>query len=217
MSKKTKESKGIAGLMLFFGWMVFILLAVVFYFYFLQDLDLDKYLKKETKATTEQPAGFSYETNANLDINSLIIEYYAALAVCDQDKLKSCVVDATAFDDMNVYQQRATVITNYSNINCYTLPGYTADAILVYVTSNLTLENISSLPLNINRFYILSTPEGYKIDNRALDQTVTDYIEEQSRTPDIQNLYRAVQENVDSCVANDPAFAEFYSTISSSK
>ena len=35
MSKKGKKGKKkIAGLMLFLGWMIFILLAVVFYFYF---------------------------------------------------------------------------------------------------------------------------------------------------------------------------------------
>ena len=41
MSKKGKKGKKkIAGLMLFLGWMIFILLAVVFYFYFFSDLDL---------------------------------------------------------------------------------------------------------------------------------------------------------------------------------
>ncbi len=41
MSKKgTKKNKGIAGLMLFLGWMIFILLAVAFYFYFFPALDV---------------------------------------------------------------------------------------------------------------------------------------------------------------------------------
>ena len=84
MSKKGKKGKKkIAGLMLFF-----ILLAVVFYFYFFSDLDLRMFNKDKATQTDAQQTnqtGFSYETNANLDINSLIIEYYAALAVCDQD------------------------------------------------------------------------------------------------------------------------------------
>ena len=140
MSKKgSKEKKGVAGLLLFLGWMIFVLLAVVFYFYFFSDLDLKMFNKDkatQTDATQEEPAGFSYETNANLDINSLIIEYYAALAVCDQNKLKSVVTDPSQFDDMTVYQQRSAVIKAYSNVNCYTMPGYTEDATLVYVTSN---------------------------------------------------------------------------------
>lgn len=156
MSKKgSKEKKGVSGLLLFLGWMIFVLLAVVFYFYFFSDLDLKMFNKDkatQTDATQEEPAGFSYETNANLDINSLIIEYYAALAVCDQNKLKSVVTDPSQFDDMTVYQQRSAVIKAYSNVNCYTMPGYTEDATLVYVTSNLSLANITSVPLNINRF-----------------------------------------------------------------
>lgn len=219
MSKKgSKEKKGVAGLLLFLGWMIFVLLAVVFYFYFFSDLDLKMFNKDkatQTDATQEEPAGFSYETNANLDINSLIIEYYAALAVCDQNKLKSVVTDPSQFDDMTVYQQRSAVIKAYSNVNCYTMPGYTEDATLVYVTSNLSLANITSVPLNINRFYVLKTADGYKIDNSALSQEVTNYIETQSQSADIQNLYRAVQDNVNSCIANDSAFAEFYNTISS--
>ena len=219
MSKKgSKEKKGVAGLLLFLGWMIFVLLAVVFYFYFFSDLDLKMFNKDkatQTDATQEEPAGFSYETNANLDINSLIIEYYAALAVCDQNKLKSVVTDPSQFDDMTVYQQRSAVIKAYSNVNCYTMPGYTEDATLVYVTSNLSLANITSVPLNINRFYVLKTADGYKIDNSALSQEVTNYIETQSQSNDIQNLYRAVQDNVISCIANDSAFAEFYNTISS--
>ena len=78
MSKKGKKGKKkIAGLMLFLGWMIFILLAVVFYFYFFSDLDLRMFNKDKATQTDAQQTnqtGFSYETNANLDINSLIIE-----------------------------------------------------------------------------------------------------------------------------------------------
>ena len=205
-------------LMLFLGWMIFILLAVVFYFYFFSDLDLRMFNKDKATQTDAQQTnqtGFSYETNANLDINSLIIEYYAALAVCDQDKLKTYVTDPSQFDDMTVYQQRSAVIKAYSNVNCYTMPGYTEDATLVYVTSNLSMANITSVPLNINQFYVVKTADGYKIDNSAHSQEVTNYIETQSQSTDIQNLYKAVQDNVNSCIANDAAFAEFYNTISS--
>lgn len=221
MSKKgNKKNKGIAGLMLFLGWMIFILLAVAFYFYFFPDLDLRMFQKDKatnTDAVEQEQTGFTYETNANLDINSLIIEYYAALAVCDQEKLKSFVTDPSQFDDMTVYQQRSAVIKAYSNVNCYTLPGYTEDATLVYVTCNLSMSNITSVPLNINQFYVVKTADGYKIDNSAHSQEVTNYIETQSQTTDIQNLYRAVQDNVNSCIANDAAFAEFYNTVSSTQ
>ena len=54
MSKKGKKGKKkIAGLMLFLGWMIFILLAVVFYFYFFSDLDLRMFNKD--KATPDPP------------------------------------------------------------------------------------------------------------------------------------------------------------------
>ena len=63
MSKKgSKEKKGVSGLLLFLGWMIFVLLAVVFYFYFFSDLDLKMFNKDkatQTDATQEEPAGCS--------------------------------------------------------------------------------------------------------------------------------------------------------------
>ena len=121
MSKKKKDS-GIAGLLLLFGWLVFLLLVLVFYFYFMDKIDFKNLLGKET--TTEVQAGpvsdnpenyetkYSYKTNANLDINSLMIEYYAALAVCDQAKLVTLVTDPSVYNDMTPYEQKSQIITH---------------------------------------------------------------------------------------------------------
>ena len=146
MSKKTKDS-GIAGLLLLFGWLVFLLLVLVFYFYFMDKIDFNELLGRETTAeTTEGPISdnpekyetkYSYQTNANLDINSLMIEYYAALAVCDQNKLVTLVTDPSVYNDMTPYEQKSQIITHYSNINCYTVAGNTEDSTILYVTCNI--------------------------------------------------------------------------------
>ncbi len=220
MSKKKKDS-GVGCLLLIFGWLVFILLALIFYFYFMDELDFFKKNETTTEAvqgpldeSTEQyETKFSYKTNADLDINSLIIEYYAALAVCDQAKLKSLVTDGSVFDDMTPYEQKSQVITHYSNINCYTMPGYTDDAILLYVTCNINISGVNSAPMDISQYYIIKTSEGYMINNGALDEATTAYIQQQNQTADIQELYQNVKINVDNCISTDPTFAEFYNKI----
>ncbi len=219
MSKK--KDSGVGCLLLIFGWLVFILLGLIFYFYFMDKLDFFKGNDATTEAvqgpisdTTEQyETKFSYQTNANLDINSLIIEYYAALAVCDQAKLKSLVTDGTVFDDMTPYEQKSQVITHYSNINCYTMPGYTEDATLLYVTCNINISGVTSAPMDISQYYIIKTAEGYKINNSALDEVTTAYIQQQNQTADIQELYLNVKTNIDNCIATDPTFADFYNKI----
>ncbi len=222
MSKKKKDS-GIAGLLLLFGWLVFLLLVLVFYFYFMDKIDFKNLLGKET--TTEVQAGpvsdnpenyetkYSYKTNANLDINSLMIEYYAALAVCDQAKLVTLVTDPSVYNDMTPYEQKSQIITHYSNINCYTVDGNTADSTILYVTCNINIAGVDSAPMNISQFYIVKTAEGYKINNSTLDSAATAYISEVSASDDIQELYRNVKTNIDSCLQSDPTFAEFYNKI----
>ncbi len=222
MSKKTKDS-GIAGLLLLFGWLVFLLLVLVFYFYFMDKIDFNELLGRETTAeTTEGPISdnpekyetkYSYQTNANLDINSLMIEYYAALAVCDQNKLVTLVTDPSVYNDMTPYEQKSQIITHYSNINCYTVAGKTEDSTILYVTCNINIAGVESAPMNISQFYIVKTSEGYKINNSTLDEATASYIAEVSASTDIQELYRNVKANIDSCLASDPTFAEFYNKI----
>ena len=222
MSKKKKDS-GIAGLLLLFGWLVFLLLVLVFYFYFMDKIDFNKILGRDTTTEAEQgpvsdnpeqyDTKYSYQTNANLDINSLMIEYYAALAVCDQNKLVSLVTDPSVYNDMTPYEQKSQIITHYSNINCYTVPGLTEESTILYVTCNINIAGVESAPMNISQFYIVKTAEGYKINNGALDEATTNHIAEVSASADVQELYRNVKANIDECLAKDPTFVEFYNTV----
>ena len=158
---------------------------------------------------------YQYETNSNAEINALISDYYDALVRGDKDKLKEIVVDPDAFGDMVLYEQKAQVISKYSNINCYSLPGFTDDYTLVFATSYISIKEVSSTPLDIKRFYIKKTEDGYKIDNGVLDAEVLEYIELQTNSKDIQDLYKTVQNNVKQCIAEDSAFANFYNKINS--
>ncbi len=222
MSKKNKDS-GIAGLLLLFGWLVFLLLVLVFYFYFMDKIDFNELLgREEVVTTTEGPVSdnpeqfetkYSYQTNANLDINSLMIEYYAALAVCDKNKLVTLVTDPSVYDDMTPYEQKSQVITRYSNINCYTVDGDVPDSTILYVTCNINIAGVESAPMNISQFYIVKTADGYKIDNGVLADSTVSYIQKVGESEDIQELYRNVKANIDSCLTSDPTFADFYNKI----
>ena len=221
MSKKQKDqegSRGVAALFLVFGWLVFILLCLVFFFYFKDDLKLPGFLQfgKQQESTTEVAAStgtpLTYQTNANLDINSLIIEYYTALAICDQGKLQSIVMDPGRYDDMSPYEKIALKITNYTNINCHTLPGMDENSTVCYATCNLSIKDVSSTPLNISRFYIVKQADGsYKIDNREASAELAAYLDGTcDANTDIQALYQSVNDNIKACREGDASFASFY-------
>ncbi len=210
--KKTKKDKGIAGLMLFVGWLVFILLALIFYFYFSKGF-LDFFNKKSKSETDAQKI---YEVNKYPKVNALIEKYLTAISECDKKTLKSLVSNPTEFDDMTNYEKRAKVITGYENIVCYTIPGYNEGDLLVYVIANLTFSDVTEIkskPLDISYFYLKKNYDDYFILNVISDETINEYIESKNKNSDIQNLYKSVKENIDSCAAADAAFAEFYNKI----
>ena len=80
--------------------------------------------RKAIKEDFQFSTRFSYQTNANQDINALIITYLNAYASCDQNLLKECVTDPSQFDDMTNVQSQSKIITAYTNINCYTVNGF---------------------------------------------------------------------------------------------
>lgn len=182
------------------GWALFILLAAVFFLFFFKNLPIP---------SNGVDSKYTYETNANLDINALMISYFSGLAACDQSALKECVTDPSEFDDMSDYQQKATMITGYRNIDCYTIPGLTEDATIVYVVFNPTIVGVNSTPKDIYCFYVLYQDGSYKIDNRTLSEEVASYVASVTKWDDVQALYQMVKEDEDRCLAEDPTFYEF--------
>ena len=52
---------------------------------------------------------FDYQTNANPDINALIITYLSAMSTSDQGILQSCVTDPSQFNDMKAVQSQSKI------------------------------------------------------------------------------------------------------------
>ena len=225
-NKKNKSKKKIAFWIIL--WILLFSAGVCAFLYFKTDL-LDGLFEKKDKtpsstteiATADEPVVdesfktiYSYETNANIDINALMADYYDALVRGDKDKLKDIVTEPDAFGDMVLYETKSQVISEYSNITCYTIPGLNENEILVFTTSNLNITGVTSKPLDIQRFYVVDTGNGYKINNGVLSQETIDYINLQTGSPDVQALYKSVQDNINQCLSEDTTFADFMNKIS---
>jgi len=233
--KKKKKNKGLKVLLGFF-WAIFILFALGFIAIFLHNNGivtipfLDRFASSEESTTgSDNPdidkdytgedntekivTRYEYETNANLDINALVTDYFNALSGCDKEKLQSLVVDPSQFDDMSVYETKATIITDYSNTNCYTIKGYNENDTVCYALSNITISGISSTPLDIVRFYIVYKDGTYLIDNTKKSSEVASYIDSINSSTDIQGLYKLVKDDITKCQQEDADFYEFYQKL----
>lgn len=216
MSKKQKD-KGIGGLVLFLGWLVFILLILIFYFYFSETF-LDIFKKKENTANTNSISKkeIQYEINKYPEINSLMKKYLDAQVGCDKKTLMSLVTNKNEFEDMTSLEKKATVIIGYEDIICYTVPGYFDGDFIVYVVSNISFAEsteITSKPLNINYYYVKKHKGKYLIDNKISDDSITEYINNVTSDESIQKLYKEVKTDIDTCVNEDEKFAEFYNKL----
>ena len=153
---------------------------------------------------------FSYQTNANPDINALIITYLSAMASSDQGIIQSCVTDPSQFNDMTAVQSQSKIITKYSNINCYSVQGLDENSFLVYAVANITIYGCEATPLDIlGPYYIVKQGNQYLIDNKAPSAEVTEYIGKANKDKDIQELYKMVKDDEDAKAASDPALKEF--------
>ena len=184
-------------------WAIFIVVLGLFGFMVFQKREV---VVEDLGFTTR----FSYQSNANPDINALIITYLSAMASGDQDILKSCVTEPSQFDDMTVVQSQSKVITAYSNINCYTVQGTEKTDTIVYAVANISIVGVESTPLDmLGPFYVVQKDGQYLINNGAIGEKTMKYIERAGKDKDIQELYQMVKDDEDKKAQEDPAFKEF--------
>ena len=206
--KSKKKKAGVKVYALVFFWILFVFLVVVFLFYFMKDLP---FFNKDKEASNTDVAEVIYEVNAYPEINMLITEFLSHIVSGNEDGLRTLVLDPNA--SMEQYMNRALYITEFSNINCYTLPGYSEKDTIVYVTYNITIPEVESKPIDIQQFYVINTDYGYRIDNTTPSVEVATYINEQNLTESVQELYESIKNSIDQSLIDDPTFATFYDEI----
>ncbi|MCM1082526.1 MAG: hypothetical protein NC393_11010 [Clostridium sp.] len=218
MSRQKKKNKGIAGMALFLGWLIFILLALIFYFYFSDGFAsfVKKWKNDKTAAGTLKVSEGMYEVNAYPEINALIAAYLEAEAACDREVLVMLVTRSDEFADMANYTEKAKLIAGYENIICYSLQIQGSEDKIVYAVANMKLSEESKIkcrPLNINCYYVKKTDDGYLIDNSGDDADIQACIDAAYKNSYIQELYKSVNDDIKACVQNDAEFARLYNKI----
>ena len=222
-------------------WILFAVLCVAYvYFFFIKDTSKDKgntgntavvqdteQTGSEAASTEEVSADVGKDNSVELDIpenasykkcddtaiTDVINAFLTAKVNCDQDGLKSCVLETENYDDMSKVNSAAEFIKEYKNVTCYVADGYDDNGKVVFVLSNLVIADVDSNPLNIESFYVAKQSDGtYKInENRSTG--IESYINNVIAKSDIQKIYAHVSDNVQYLYNNDPAFKDFYDKI----
>ena len=112
---------------------------------------------------------------------------------------------------------RLNYATKYSNPECYTAPGLTEGAFVVYVVVNTQIPGVNVQPLSIHQFYLLPTSYGgYVHDNTMSDNPeILSYIKELNQNPEIVKVFERVEQNNTDSAAQDETLKQFYEKLNS--
>ena len=210
--RRRSRHGGISGGVLVLLWAVFLILVGVYvYVFFINDkLFTEDITGRDNTVRLEIPDGANYRLCTIDEINQLVNNYLLARTKADQTTLQRLVTDPSEFDDMKSIEIAAEYITAYNKTTCHIANGYTADSYIVYELSNLMIKDVNSEPLDIRSLYVTKQSDGsYKINNSALSDKESSYINTINSSGDIQAIYEHVKENNDYLLRTDETFRKF--------
>ncbi len=152
------------------------------------------------------------DVNADPELNQFVADYLTAMTSCDQAALKAMVTDPSVYDDMSQLNARAQFIKGYINLKCYTKPGPAENTLVVFITTNTTLADIATAPMDFMTLYI-DTSAGYKINNYSQPDDVKAYISTLKSDSDIQKVMQDVETYNAMAMENDAGLRAFYDML----
>jgi len=175
---------------------------------------------EEEPQSTEQDSESLDIPEVNLEkdsvstINTLISDYYKALADADISTLNSFRnVELNDAEKIKI-EKEAEYIESFDNIEVYSKPGMTEDTYVVFVYSEAKLKDFDTLVPELKTYIIYSDANGgYYIYEGELSDSEEEYLVGLSAQDDVENLCNTVQAKYNEAVESDSELAEFLSTF----
>ena len=144
----------------------------------------------ETPTPTEEPAD-ELVKNVVPEVNTLIEQYYNAIAGNDADKLRALVDNLTAEDEANI---ASDPVEHYSDIDVYTLNGLEEGSYIVYVSYKYKLPDIDTLVPGLSQLYVQTDDAKNLYVCTSVPNAETQLlIEESAENEDVKQLLSTVQ------------------------
>lgn len=162
----------------------------------------------------EEVPQLELEENAYPAVNTLMSDYYAALAAGDIE----AVVSMNAFvDDTEKIriQEMSKYIDSYPEMDVYTKKGPIENSYLVYVYSKVKFTEYDELVPGMKAYYVCTDENGNSYINEGEDNTVvTNYIRDISLQDDVVDLNNRVAVEYNDLLENDEELTAFLADLS---
>ncbi len=161
----------------------------------------------ETPTPTEEPAD-ELVKNAVPEVNTLIEQYYNAIAGNDADKLRALVDNLTAEDEANI---ASDPVEHYSDIDVYTLNGLEEGSYIVYVSYKYKLPDIDTLVPGLSQLYVQTDDAKNLYVCTSVPNAETQLlIEESAENEDVKQLLSTVQIDYETAINSDDALYAYF-------
>ena len=149
-------------------------------------------------------------------INQLISSYFQAKVDQDAQALYA-LFGKSGEQDLEArsreLKNEAVYIEDYQDITCYTKPGLTEDAYVVYVTYDVKFRRVDTLAPGLMWCYAAKDDSGeYRIRENVVGEEA-DYVAKQNQTEDVRLLSLQVNERLKQAIESDVLLAGIYQDL----
>lgn len=133
------------------------------------------------------------EENAHPEVNSLMTEYFSALADGNLEVVKNLKSYLDPAEEIRI-QKKSEFIEKYENIACYTKKGPMENSYLVYTYVDAKFYDIETTAPGLYSYFVCPKEDGsYWIVDGEMDDNFTEYFKVVSAQEDVADLFTRVK------------------------
>ncbi len=173
--------------------------------------------KAAAQASTETSAeDVEMELNAYDAVNSLMTNYYQAVADGDADAIQSMSSELSDEEKIRV-QELANYIDSYTQVDVYTKMGPVDGSYVAYVYTKLKMTDRDWQIPGLQTMYVCTKEDGslYINNDETQPAAVSEYIQEVSVQDDVVDLNNQTAAEYNELLASDAELADYLDQIAS--
>lgn len=171
--------------------------------------------EQEEQQTENVEQANSMSTEGHPEINQLIKLYFDSMANNDVATLKNILAELHPEDEQSV-KVSSEYTESYNNVVCYTKPGKTENAYVVFACYEAKFVGINTTAPGLLSFYVQTKEDGSLCIQNKLEDGLKEYIQNLVvQDTEVANLFEASQKRYEQALTDDAALKEFVAGLES--
>lgn len=164
------------------------------------------------EAGVEEKAG-ELEISDKEELDKLIETYLNCRLTGDEEKLAKIVTDINKID-MEELQKLRMLISEYKNVECYTVETDTKGSYIVYVYYEILFSGARTTAPGLDRVYVVTDSDGtFKLDFGTVPEEVKKIIEKSEESEEVRKMIKTVNTKLEEAISKDEKLRSIYANL----